>query len=110
MAPRRSRCDSNEDAEDSPGPHAASPWGGAQPWLRISNLSPPRRRNTAPPRKNEFLAAGDGPRGNRSKKPRSLYARYCASHSTSVSSISPAPPEMMVEELHGDADSPSSSR
>ena len=110
MAPRRSRCDSNEEAEESPGPHAASPWGGAQPWLRIANLSPPRRRNTAPPRKNEFLAAGDEARGNRSKKPRSLYARYCASHSTSVSSISPAPPEMMVEELHGDADSPSSSR
>ena len=110
MAPRRSRCDSNEDAEDSSGPHAASPCGGTQPWLRISNLSPPRRRNTAPPRKNEFLAAGDGARGNRSKKPRSLYARYCASHSTSVSSISPAPPEMVAEELHDDADSPSSSR
>ena len=106
MAPRRSRCDSNEDAEESPGPQAASPWGGTQPWLRISNLSPPRRRNTAPPRKNEFLAAGDEARGNHSKKPRSLYAHYCASHSTSVSSISPAPPEMVAEDLHGDADSP----
>ena len=68
-------------------------------WLRIANLSPPLRRNAAPQRKNEFLEGG---RGNRSKKTFSVGASY----STSVSSISPAPPEVLVEDLLGDADTP----
>merc|ERR1712195_110868 len=105
VTPHRSRCNSKEDPEDpedSRGPHAVSLWGGTQSWLRIANLSPSLRRNAAPQRKNEFVTAMEGGRGNRSKKPVriSVGARY----STSVSSISPAPPEVLVEDLLGAAD------
>jgi len=103
VTPRRSRCDIKEGSEDSRGPHAASPWGGTQPWLRIANMSPPLRRNAAPQPKNEILAAvPEGARGNRSRKTFSVGARY----STRVSSISPAPPEVLVEDLLGDAGPP----
>ena len=108
VTPHRSKCNSNEDPEDSRGPHAASLWGGTQPWLRIANLSPPLRRNAAPQRKNEFVTAMEGGRGNCSKKPVriSVGARY----STSVSSISPAPPEVLVEDLLGAANTPDRDR
>jgi hypothetical protein len=84
--PHRSRCDSNEDSEDSRGPQGASPVGGTL------------RRNAAPQRKNEFSGVEVG-QGNHSKKTCSVRARYSGSHSTSVSSIHPAPPEVMVEDL-----------
>ena len=57
-------------------------------------LSCMRRAESLPP----FLGAEIG-QGNHSKKTCSVRARYSGSHSTSVSSIHPAPPEVMVEDL-----------
>jgi hypothetical protein len=103
--PRRSRCDSKEGSEDSRGPHAASLWGGTQPWLRIANLSPPLRRNAAPQPKNEFLEGG---RGNRSGMTCSIGARY--SSSLSSVRVAQAPPQIMVEDVIGGADTPDRDR